>query len=125
MAFAWSNDSDEAGTCGVFFTVVSQCLANMPTGESQELSRGYDQASDQAYTLALTYAQLAGMRDEAAIANVRMMHDQMWGRISKNCANIAILTADFGESCVTVINDSEGRAQHWMSHAQRRLRPRQ
>lgn len=124
-AFAWSNASDEAGTCGVFFNVVSQCLANTPAADSQELSRRYDQASDQAYTLALTYAQMAGMRDEAAIANVQMVRDQMWGRISNNCANIAILTAEYGESCVAVINDPEARAHHWMRHGLRRLNPGQ
>jgi hypothetical protein len=114
----FSNMSDEAATCGSYFFVTSQCLANTQTAESQQMSRNFDGLADSAYIRALAYADLAGMKQEAAIAAAKLSQQEMWQQIGNNCANIAILNLEHLQMCTAVMQDPDERATYWRNRLQ-------
>lgn len=74
------------------------------------MSRNYDAVADKAFIRALAFADLAGMKREAAIAAAKLAQQLLWQRIDNQCANIAILNFDHVQMCTAVMQDPDKRA---------------
>jgi hypothetical protein len=62
---------------------------------------------------AFQLTEWADLKQETVGANISLATQAMLARIDRNSANIAILTADYGQRCKTVAESPDERFMYW------------
>ena len=93
--------SQEMVECSVYFTIVTNGLQK---SNDLALAERYERARDDAGAMALKLNKMAGLKDDVALARIKIAQQMMSDRIGGNTSNVSVLLPVYGELCTQAIN---------------------
>lgn len=100
-----NNFSHENLICGVYHSLVAQCVANRDPNDP--LAETYRQTSTKFTERAVKIGQAIGLSEKALIARVQIAQEGMYSEIESTCTNIAVLLRQHAKQCKRLLEDGE------------------
>ncbi len=91
--------TDDLAECYAYYAITAQCVS---ADASAELKSGLNRSSQLVSSEIAQYGQRAGMKAEAALAEIDLMMKDQMDTIGKSCINYSILLDRYGASCKSI-----------------------
>jgi hypothetical protein len=98
-----NNFSHENLICGVYHSLVSQCLANRDPKD--QLVERYRQTSMTFVKRSVEVGQAIGLSEKALTARMEMAQEKMMSEIENTCTNISVLLQKHAQQCKQLLED--------------------
>jgi len=98
-----NNFSHENLMCGVYHSLVAQCLTNRD--QNDPLAESYRQTSMTFTKRAVEVGQLIGLSEKALSARVQIAQQGMHSEIENTCTNISVLLQQHAKQCKRLLED--------------------
>ena len=111
---ALNNFHHEMTTCIAYFNIVSEGLNQRG---DEEPAAAFLRASDVLLERTFVIGRKIGMKDEAAMARLRMEANDQLEAIDRNMINISILIEKHADVCKSISDDPDSRLLFWLDKA--------